>query len=74
VEVARAGERNNTLNRAAFCVGTLIPNGGISVSEVEAVLTSAALNAGLHPGEIATTLGSGIRAGMSEPRRIGGTG
>jgi putative DNA primase/helicase len=72
VEIARPGERNNALNRAAFCVGTLIPGGGISASEVEAVLTSAALKAGLHPSEIATTLGSGISAGMTQPRRIGG--
>jgi hypothetical protein len=28
VEVARPGDRNNTLNRAAFCAGTLIPAGG----------------------------------------------
>jgi hypothetical protein len=74
VEIARPGERNNTLNRAAFCVGTLIPSGGISASEVEAVLTSAALKAGLHASEIATTLSSGLAAGMNQPRRIGGTG
>jgi putative DNA primase/helicase len=74
VETARPGERNNTLNRAAFCVATLIPGGGISVSEVEEVLTSTALKAGLHPSEIATTLGSGLSAGMNEARRIEGTG
>jgi putative DNA primase/helicase len=72
VEVARPGERNNALNRAAFCAGTLIPGGGISASEVEAVLTSAALKAGLPPSEIATTLSSGLSAGMNRPRRIGG--
>ncbi|TPV99388.1 MAG: hypothetical protein USCAAHI_01173 [Beijerinckiaceae bacterium] len=71
VEVACQGERNNTLNRAAFSLGTLIPLGGISVSEVEAVLTSAALKAGLHPHEIATTLDSGLGAGMNEPRPVG---
>jgi hypothetical protein len=66
VEVACHGERNYALNQAAFCVWTLIPSGGITVSEAEAVLTSAALKAGLHPSEIATTLGSGISAGMNE--------
>ena len=74
VEVACQGERNNTLNRAAFSLGTLIPLGGISVSEVEAVLTSAALKAGLHPHEIATTLDSGLGAGMNEPRPVGAPG
>jgi hypothetical protein len=74
VEIAQAGERNNTLNRAAFSLGTLIPLGGISVSEVEAVLTSAALKAGLHPHEIATTLDSGLGAGMNEPRPVGAPG
>jgi putative DNA primase/helicase len=73
VEIARPGERNNALNKAAFSLGTLIPRGGIFVSEVEAVLTNAALKAGLHPSEIATTLGSGLSAGMNEPRRNGGT-
>jgi hypothetical protein len=60
--------------RAAFSLGTLIPLGGISVSEVEAVLTSAALKAGLHPHEIATTLDSGLGAGMNEPRPVGAPG
>jgi putative DNA primase/helicase len=72
VETARAGERNIALNRAAFCVGTLIPSGGISVSDVEEVLINAALKAGLPPSEIATTLSSGLSAGMNQPRRIGG--
>ena len=72
MEVARPGDRNNTLNRAAFCAGTLIPAGGISVSEVEEILTAAALKAGLPPSEIATTLSSGLSAGMNRPRRIGG--
>jgi RepB DNA-primase from phage plasmid len=74
VETARIGDRNNTLNRAAFCVGTLIPSGGISVSEAEEVLTVAALKAGLHPHEIATTLGSGLGAGMNQPRPVGAPG
>jgi putative DNA primase/helicase len=73
VETARVGERNHALNRAAFCAGTLIPNGGISASEAEDVLTSAALKTGLHPREIAMTLKSGISAGLSQPRRIGAT-
>jgi hypothetical protein len=74
VETAHIGDRNNTLNRAAFCVGTLIPSGGISVSEAEEILTVAALKAGLLPSEIATTLGSGLAAGMNQPRQIGGAG
>lgn len=70
-KVASAGEgdRNNALNTAAFCLGTIIPNGGISDSEVEGVLTDAALRAGLRPHEIATTLKSEITAGMRNPRR-----
>ena len=74
MEVACQGERNNTLNRAAFSLGTLVPLCGISVSEVEAVLTSAALKAGLHPSEIATTLDSGLGAGMNEPCPVGAPG
>ncbi len=74
VEVARHGERNHTLNKAAFSLGTLVGHGGISVSEVENVLTSAALNAGLRSTEIATTIKSGLSAGMANPRRNGTAG
>lgn len=71
VEVARHGERNATLNRAAFATGTLVERGGISAAEIENVLTGAALNAGLHANEIATTIKSELSAGMANPRRIG---
>ncbi len=74
VEIARHGERNHMLNKAAFAVGTLIATGDISVAEIESVLTNAALNAGLHPGEISTTIRSGLTAGMANPRRNGGGG
>ena len=64
VETARPGERNNTLNRAAFCVATLIPGGAISESEVEEILTAAALKAGLSFGECGLNASSITQIGL----------
>jgi hypothetical protein len=67
VETARAGTEHRAQPGRFLC-------GGISVSEVEEVLTVAALKAGLPPSEIATTLSSALSAGMNQPRGIGATG
>jgi DNA primase RepB-like protein len=65
---APRGERNHTLNVAAFNLGTLLPHGEIDQGEVEDALTDAALRAGLSSNEIEATIRSGINAGMSNPR------
>lgn len=76
--VAKAieGERNETLNRASFNMGTLIGGGHIGRSEVETALLVAAEACGLlsdpDDGEVRTrdTIRSGVEAGMQQPRRV----
>ncbi len=62
--------RNNTLNEAAFNIGTMVGAGWILQQKVEADLTFAALSNGLGEQEIAGTIRSGIEAGKLKPRRM----
>lgn len=74
---ARSGTRNAAINSAAFKLATLIP-AHLSEGEVRAVLTDAAqvLSANaraddpFHDDEIASTIDSGLRAGMLSPRDV----
>jgi hypothetical protein len=70
VEAARAGTRNDTLNRAAYNLGTLIGVGLLDQAQVEAELTRASLRAGLDARETASTLRSGLTAGIARPRPL----
>jgi hypothetical protein len=74
VEAARVGTRNDTLNRAAYSLGTLVGSGVLEEAVVEAELTRAALAAGLDARETAGTVRSGLTAGMARPRRLVGVG
>jgi hypothetical protein len=67
---AKQGTRNNTLNRSAFSLGQLVAIGLLPREAVEAELTDAALAAGLGEREIASTLRSGLEAGMLRPRQM----
>jgi len=58
VEMAHEGERNDTLNRAAFSLARL---DDLDENTVRAELTSAALRAGLNEDEIRKTLDSAYR-------------
>lgn len=69
VAAAVEGTRNATLNEAAFSLGTLVA-AGLDESTIRAELTEAATAAGLDSREIDRTIGSGIGAGMAEPRAI----
>lgn len=66
---APEGERNVTLNRAAFNLGTLIAAGGdIDVDEVIEALVEAGAEAGLDDAEVEATVSSGLQAGLDNPR------
>lgn len=67
---AHDGTRNETLNKAAFSLGTLIGGGYLDRAEVEEALKSAAESVGLGRQEAAATIRSGIESGMQQPRRI----
>lgn len=68
VRAAPVGERNATLNRAAFSLGQLVGGGHLDPGAVEDALTEAGQAAGLDDGEIRATLASGIGDGIAQPR------
>ena len=62
------GQRNDTLNRAAFNLGQLVPTGHLTETGAVSALTSAALRAGLSETEAIRTIASGLNAGQRHPR------
>lgn len=67
---AQEGERNNTLNTAAFNLGQLVPSGMIREFDVFKALEGAALAIGLGEAEITATIKSGIESGKATPRKL----
>ncbi len=67
---APAGQRNDTLNRAAHNLGGLVATELLDHESVVAELTRAALHAGLDRREIEKTIASGLTAGMAKPREV----
>ena len=65
---APEGTRNDTLNKAAYSLATLIPT--LPREVIESELASAAMAAGLPRDEAAATIRSGIRAGEANPRAV----
>lgn len=76
VLLAPGGQRNNTLNTAAYNLGQLVAGGALDRLRVEEALAEAARRAGLadDPGcgeqGIKATIRSGIEAGMAQPRGV----
>jgi hypothetical protein len=70
VREAPKGTRNDTLNRSAFSLGTLVGGGYLDEHVAERELASAAADAGLGDLEIGKTISSGLAAGKNEPRQI----
>jgi len=70
VRSAHEGERNDTLNRAAFSIGQLVAGGFLTEENATAELTAAGLETGLATDEVRSTVRSGLNAGMKEPRTI----
>jgi hypothetical protein len=70
VAIAPIGERNHSLNRAAFSIGQLIAGRAISdaTGAVQALLNIGRA-VGLGDGEVVATVKSGIEAGSRQPRR-----
>ena len=65
---AQEGERNETLNKAAFALGQLVAGGELDRPLVECELERVALAIGLEPREVEATVKSGLEAGLKEPR------
>lgn len=62
------GERNDTLNRAAFALGQLIHAGHLTTAHVRDTLTEAGQRCGLTLTETERTIASGLRAAEGKPR------
>jgi hypothetical protein len=69
VALAPNGQRNATLNRAAFALGQFVGAGTLDRAYLEERLTDAASRCGLDAREIANTIRSGIDAGIAQPRQ-----
>ena len=67
---AHPGDRNSTLNRAAFSLGQLVAGGAIDRIVVERALLDAAIECGLGTREAEATIRSGIEAGLERPRIV----
>jgi len=65
----RPGNRNDTLNRAAYALGRFVGAGLLERRVVEQELTGAARQIGLGPVETARTIHSGLTAGARNPRQ-----
>src|SRR5262249_10734407 len=69
---APRGQRNHTLNRAAFSLGQLVATGVLQEAEVRLRLREAASTCGLMRDDggasVVATLNSGLSAGMRQPR------
>jgi hypothetical protein len=63
------GNRNDTLNRAAYALGQLVGAGILDRRRVERELTIAGRRVGLGAVETARTIHSGLTAGAKRPRR-----
>lgn len=70
VHDAVTGERNDTLNKAAFALGQLVGGGFLDRLKVHAALVAAAKAIGLDDAEAAATVNSGIDGGTKEPRDL----
>jgi hypothetical protein len=65
---APEGQRNSTLNTAAFNLGQIVAGGGLDHDTVRARLTTAGHGIGLCADEVAATVQSGLAAGLKQPR------
>ena len=63
-------QRNDTLNRAAFKLGQLIPYGILDIAVITRDLAAVAAAIGLDESEIEPTIASGLKAGGQYPRRL----
>ncbi|MBY0440967.1 MAG: AAA family ATPase [Mycobacteriaceae bacterium] len=72
VATATPGTRNDTLNRAAFNLASLVESGHLDANHVNQQLTHAAHTAGLPDTEIQATIASAARGSATKvgPRKI----
>jgi hypothetical protein len=70
VLIARVGQRNDQLNKAAFVLGQLVASGVLDVDSVADALLLAAERCGLATFEARRSIASGLAAGAARPRGV----
>jgi hypothetical protein len=65
---AQPGSRNSTLVRASFALGQFVGAGALDKAAVADALIAAGQAVGLSEREASTTIASGMRAGVANPR------
>ena len=70
VRSAPVGQRNHTLNSAAYSLGQLVAAGALERAGAVQALSDAAVDAGLNAAETASTIESGLSAGLQQPRAM----
>ena len=65
---AAVGDRNDTLNKAAFALGQFVGGGHLGRADAERRLLAAARAISLDEGEAVRTIASGLNAGEQQPR------
>lgn len=68
LNAATEGERNKQLNKSTFKLSELIESGALTADQVTQAMTDAARSIGLPEHEIQSTLDSGMRGGVANPR------
>lgn len=74
VREAPEGTRNNTLNNAAFALGTFVGAGTLDATAVAHALLAASVECGLSDAEAKKTIESGLNSGIRRPRESLSTG
>ena len=64
---ATDGNRNHSLNQAAFSLGGFVGRGDLAEAEAERMLTDVGLAIGLGEREVEKTIRSGLQAGIAAP-------
>ena len=70
VSGAPVGQRNATLNTAAFSLGQLVGAGLLDAGVAASALLGAGLAAGLDDHECRRTITSGLESGIAQPRTV----
>jgi len=70
IAAATKGTRNETLNKSAFKIATMVASGWVREDEVSPLIIHAAVQCGLPLAEIKHTLNSAIKGARNKPRHI----
>jgi hypothetical protein len=70
VAAAPVGQRNDVLNRASFALAQFFAARLLDPDDTAAALLAAAARCGLGEQEARSTIASGFRAGLAQPRRV----